>query len=119
MLWLSHTAALSVSILTSKGLGRDSCGRVEPVDIVILPSGKSLDVCAQMREAKKLKNALGEKIGKKRRKPAKSITTEEQPNKEGVDLFEFLNKKILKKGVYGVQRVILSVCSVFKWHKHG
>lgn len=80
-----------------KGLGRDSCGRVEPVEIVILPSGKSLDVCAQMREAKKIKNALGELVGKKRRKQAKAkiLPSEGQPSTEGADLFEFLNKKIL------------------------
>ena len=92
----SHCMASKVSILTSKGLGRGSCGRVEPVDIVILPSGKSLDVCAQLREAKKLKNALGEPIGKKKKKSKQA----KMSTKEGVDVFEFLNKKVLQKGMH-------------------
>ena len=47
----------------SEGLGRQSQGRVEPVEIVILPPGKSLDACAALREGRKL-----EKHGEKRRK---------------------------------------------------
>lgn len=100
--WEKHTTGIGSKLMAKmgyeigKGLGRDSCGRVEPVDIVILPAGKSLDVCVQMREAKKLKNALGEPVGKKkRRKHTKSL--EGQPStEEHVDLFQFLNKKILK-----------------------
>ena len=51
-----------------KGLGRNGEGRIEPVEIKILPAGKSLDVCAEMREAGKIRKAPGEegkgKIGR-------------------------------------------------------
>lgn len=38
-----------------QGLGKCSDGRVEPVKIEILPSGKSLDACAELREKKKFR----------------------------------------------------------------
>ena len=52
----------------SKGLGRNGEGRVEPVEIKILPAGKSLDMCAEMRERGKLRKAPGEGEGKRKRK---------------------------------------------------
>ena len=39
--------------------------------IVILPAGKSLDVCAELREAKKLGRSVGGEGAKRRRKRAK------------------------------------------------
>ncbi|GFR00897.1 zinc finger CCCH-type with G patch domain-containing protein, partial [Trichonephila clavata] len=33
-----------------QGLGKDSDGRIEPVEAIVLPKGKSLDKCAEMRE---------------------------------------------------------------------
>ena len=53
---------------TRKGLGKDDQGQVNPVEIVILPVGKSLDVCAEMREAKKLRKPLGQAATKRRKK---------------------------------------------------
>lgn len=52
----------------SKGLGKTGEGRIEPVEIKILPAGKSLDVCAEMREKGKLRKAPGEGAAGKRRK---------------------------------------------------
>ena len=52
-----------------KGLGKRCEGRVEPVEIKILPPGKSLDMCAEMREKGKLKKAPGEEgEGRRRRR---------------------------------------------------
>ena len=59
-----HTVYWSSPFLSSEGLGRQSQGRVEPVEIVILPPGKSLDACAALREGKKLK---GDRKGKRNR----------------------------------------------------
>ena len=55
---------------TRKGLGKHGEGRVEPVEIRILPAGKSLDVCAELREAGKIRRGPGEegKGGRKRKR---------------------------------------------------
>ena len=47
---------------------------MEPVEIVILPSGKSLDVCAELREAKKLRKPVGQVTKRRRRnRPTKKL----------------------------------------------
>ena len=60
----------------SRGLGRRGEGRVEPVEIKILPPGKSLDACAEMREKGKLRKAPGEGEegqGKRRRRRKRKL----------------------------------------------
>ena len=66
-----------------------------PVEITILPAGKSLDVCAEIRERKGQQEA-GKR--KKRKKKIKQVTKDEEKTNEPTDMFEFLNTRIFKKG---------------------
>ena len=92
----------------SQGLGRANQGRVEPVQIVVLPTGKSLDVCAEMREAKKLRTPGAGHAGARRRrrkgrrrgKGNEGKGEEDQQKREDIDVFDFLNTKLASKGVY-------------------
>ncbi len=38
------------------------------MEIVVLPVGKSLDKCAELREAKKLRKPVGQEAGRRRRR---------------------------------------------------
>ena len=80
-----------------QGLGKDSQGRLEPVEIVVLPPGKSLDVCAEMRERKKLRGVDTERQKKKRRKKEKAAELKAAEEEQKMDMFDFLNTKIFKK----------------------
>ena len=81
----------------SQGLGKSSQGRIEPVEIVILPAGKSLDVCAEMRERTKLRGVDTERQRKRRRKREKAAEIKAATEEKKMDMFEFLNTKIFKK----------------------
>ena len=68
---------------------------MEPVEIVILPAGKSLDVCAKLREENKVKTVDGlERRKKRKKKKAVPAVVEKKPT----DMFEFLNTKVFSRG---------------------
>ena len=78
------------------------------MQIVVLPTGKSLDVCAEMREAKKLRTPGAGQAGARRRRKRKGRRgkgnegkgEEDQQKREDTDVFDFLNTKLASKGVY-------------------
>ncbi len=85
----------------SQGLGKSGQGRVVPVEITILPAGKSLDACAEIREGKKTQSGKR----RKRNKRIKQATKEEEQMEEPANMFEFLNTRIFKKGIGLVQNI--------------
>ena len=91
----------------SQGLGKSSQGRVEPVEIVILPPGKSLDVCAEMRERKKLRGVDTERQRKRRRKREKAAEIKAASEEQKMDMFDFLNTKIFKKSKIVLHDIIM------------
>ncbi len=64
-----------------------------PVEIIILPSGKSLDACAEIREKKQTES--GKRT--KRAKGVKHTAKDEGQVEKSADMFEFLNTRIFKK----------------------
>ncbi|KAK7869320.1 hypothetical protein R5R35_012883 [Gryllus longicercus] len=83
--------------ITGTGLGKNGEGRIEPVEAVILPAGKSLDHCMELKEQaggdedlfkaeKRLK-----RLQKKEEQKQKQLAEREKNNK---NIFDFINSKL-------------------------
>ncbi|KAM5135961.1 zinc finger CCCH-type with G patch domain-containing protein [Mantella aurantiaca] len=95
--WEAHTRGIGSKLLArmgyefGKGLGRNSEGRIEPVQAVVLPKGKSLDQCLEMQQRKQ---KGGKAPPKKRKKPAPKLAAAGQRNANRRNVFDFLNEKL-------------------------
>lgn len=68
---------------------------MEPVEIVILPAGKSLDACVELREARKVRTVdCVQRVRRKKRKKKKTGTVSAEVDKKYSDMFEFLNTEV-------------------------
>ncbi|XP_009486450.1 zinc finger CCCH-type with G patch domain-containing protein isoform X6 [Pelecanus crispus] len=101
--WEAHTRGIGSKLLVQmgyefgKGLGKNSEGRVEPVQAVVLPRGKSLDQCAEVLQKKK-QGKLDP--GKSRKCRAKGNISGQSPaggRKPPRNVFDFLNEKLRGK----------------------
>ncbi|XP_009560956.2 zinc finger CCCH-type with G patch domain-containing protein [Cuculus canorus] len=101
--WEAHTRGIGSKLLVQmgyefgKGLGKNSDGRVEPVQAVVLPRGKSLDQCAEVLQKKK-QGKLDP--GKPRKCRAKGNNSGQSPaggRKPRHNVFDFLNEKLRGK----------------------
>ena len=85
---------------------------MEPVEIIILPTGKSLDVCAELREAKKVRKVDGVEVLKKKRRKKKKEFKGSTPAEEGVhDMFDFINTKVFAKSKYSLFHRCIGYCN--------
>ncbi|XP_074776486.1 zinc finger CCCH-type with G patch domain-containing protein isoform X3 [Athene noctua] len=101
--WEAHTRGIGSKLLVQmgyefgKGLGKNAEGRVEPVQAVVLPRGKSLDQCAEVLQKKK-QGKLDP--GKSRKCRAKGNSSGRSPGgsrKPSHNVFDFLNEKLRGK----------------------
>nr|CAH7713695.1 unnamed protein product [Callosobruchus chinensis] len=106
--WEKHTKGIGFKLMqkmgyvVGTGLGRRSEGRIDPVTAVILPHGKSLDYCMNLRErAGGDKNLFSVERRMKQLQQLQEIRNKraekkEQRRRKG-NLFNFLNQEILSK----------------------
>ncbi|KAJ7417471.1 Zinc finger CCCH-type with G patch domain-containing protein [Willisornis vidua] len=99
--WEAHTRGIGSKLLVQmgyefgKGLGKNSDGRVEPVQAVVLPRGKSLDQCAEVLQKKKQGKLDPGKSRKCRGKGSSS--GQSGGRKPSRNVFDFLNEKLRGK----------------------
>ncbi|XP_054130365.1 zinc finger CCCH-type with G patch domain-containing protein [Melozone crissalis] len=99
--WEAHTRGIGSKLLVQmgyefgKGLGKNGEGRVEPVQAVVLPRGKSLDQCAEVLQKKKQGKL---EPGKSRKCRAKGGSSGQPGGRKAPrDVFDFLNEKLRGK----------------------
>ncbi|KAK4882972.1 hypothetical protein RN001_006291 [Aquatica leii] len=83
--------------IVGTGLGRRSNGRIEPVPAVVLPPGKSLDHCMNLREkAGNSKDlfSIEKKLKRLQKKQEKRNLKAYEREKQKVDVFNFLNETL-------------------------
>ncbi|NXW61373.1 ZGPAT protein, partial [Eurystomus gularis] len=101
--WEAHTRGIGSKLLVrmgyefGKGLGKNSDGRVEPVQAVVLPRGKSLDQCAEVLQKKKQGKLDPGKPRKCRAKGSGSGQSRAGSRKPPRNVFDFLNEKLRGK----------------------
>ncbi|KAM7005150.1 zinc finger CCCH-type with G patch domain-containing protein [Passerculus sandwichensis] len=99
--WEAHTRGIGSKLLVQmgyefgKGLGKNGEGRVEPVQAVVLPRGKSLDQCAEVLQKKKQGKL---EPGKPRKCRAKGGSSGQPGGRKAPrNVFDFLNEKLRGK----------------------
>ncbi|KFZ66564.1 Zinc finger CCCH-type with G patch domain-containing protein [Antrostomus carolinensis] len=101
--WEAHTRGIGSKLLVQmgyefgKGLGKNSEGRVEPVQAVVLPRGKSLDQCVEVLQRRKQGKLDPGKPRKCRAKGSGSGRSPAGSRKPPHNVFDFLNEKLRGK----------------------
>lgn len=96
--WEAHTRGIGSKLLArmgyefGKGLGKNSEGRIEPVQAVVLPKGKSLDQCLAIQQRKQKGAGRPPRNRKKRAPKLAAAAGRGKPNRHNV--FDFLNEKL-------------------------
>lgn len=77
------------------GLGKNAEGRVEPVEAMLYPQGRSLDFCMTLREKSKGGDSLTvEKTLIKQQKQAEKIAERRLNAPKSTSVFDFINKTL-------------------------
>ncbi|XP_010212252.1 PREDICTED: zinc finger CCCH-type with G patch domain-containing protein [Tinamus guttatus] len=101
--WEAHTRGIGSKLLIrmgyefGKGLGKNSEGRVEPVQAVVLPRGKSLDQCAEVLQRKQQGRLDARKPRKCQGKGSSAGQSGTRGRKPPRNVFDFLNEKLRGK----------------------
>ena len=84
--------------VVGSGLGRRGQGRVEPIDAVVLPPGRSLDACMEIKEKAGDGNLFSaeKRLKRIKKKQEQLAKREEAKQKSEESVFNFLNANLSK-----------------------
>ncbi|KAK3917294.1 Zinc finger CCCH-type with G patch domain-containing protein [Frankliniella fusca] len=100
--WEQHTKGIGsrlmekMGYITGTGLGPSGEGRVEPVEAVVFPPGKSLDHCMRLKEQAEGDNLLKteKKLRRLKKKQLEQQKAKYEREKKRVNVFDFINSKL-------------------------
>ncbi|KAF5295086.1 hypothetical protein FQA39_LY13237 [Lamprigera yunnana] len=104
--WEKYTKGVGSKIMqkmgyiVGTGLGKYNDGRIEPVPAVVLPTGKSLDHCMNLREkagGSKDLFSIEKKLKQLQKKQEKRNQKAYEREKQKVDVFNFLNETLFNE----------------------
>lgn len=72
--------------IKGKGLGKNGEGRIDPIEVIILPQGKSLDKCIEIRKRKEQRESLKAENAKNNETSKKGLPSN--------NVFDFINSKM-------------------------
>lgn len=99
--WEQHTKGIGSKLMAKmgyvwgQGLGKNSDGRIEPVEAILFPKGKSLDKCVEIREISG-QVSIEDKFNAEQTKEEKRVKKLEKSVQPENSVFDFLNKNILR-----------------------
>lgn len=104
-LWEKHTKGIGSKLMEKmgyvwgEGLGIRGNGRTEPVEAVILPAGKSLDKCMELREKGLTQNSakVQRKMLLKLQRQEEKLQRQYHKSSKSESVFDFLNGHIFSK----------------------
>ncbi|CAN7992810.1 unnamed protein product [Ixodes hexagonus] len=104
-LWEKHTKGIGSKLMEKmgyvwgEGLGIRGNGRTEPVEAVILPAGKSLDKCMELREKGLTQNSakVQRKMLLKMQRQEEKLQRQYHKASKSESVFDFLNGQIFSK----------------------
>jgi len=91
---------MKMGYVAGSGLGKNGEGRIEPIDAVVLPPGRSLDRCMEIKEKAGIHNLFSvEKrmLRLQKKEEANAKVLEEREKKKVSSVFEFINTTLSKK----------------------
>lgn len=98
-LWEKHTRGIGSQLMEKmgyvwgQGLGKAGEGRIEPVEAVVLPQGKSLDKCMELRETASIEK-MEKRLQKKKKAMEYQICQGYNHPRKKKSVFDFINNKI-------------------------